>query len=162
MVFVEMFLVKWFSIRTGYGFIRRGDTEADIFVHASSIVRSYTRLPLILTEDQMVWIRCSPIGINCVLFYVEFDVVKGPKGLEATCVSGPNGKAIGFVARMANMERTFPRKVGFDARMSNMERTLPRKVIAIEVEAANNVTDKPPAKVSVVFECFGVQKIKPQ
>lgn len=70
--------IKWFSIQKGYGFIHRDDIDEDIFMHISALVRQ-TRLPLALAENQEV----------------EFDIVKGIKGLEALCVSGKNGQRIG-------------------------------------------------------------------
>ena len=70
--------VKWFSMMKGYGFIRLNDEEKEIFVHASSIVRSINK-PLVLMDGQKV----------------EFDIIDGIKGHEAACVSGPNGMRVG-------------------------------------------------------------------
>lgn len=58
--------VKWFDDAKGYGFITRPDGE-DLFVHFSSIRGSGFRS---LQEGQEV----------------EFDVERGPKGLQATNV----------------------------------------------------------------------------
>ncbi|HEX2999643.1 MAG TPA: cold-shock protein [Armatimonadota bacterium] len=58
--------VKWFDDAKGYGFITRPDGE-DLFVHFSSIEGSGYRS---LQEGQEV----------------EFDVERGPKGLQATNV----------------------------------------------------------------------------
>ena len=59
----EQGTVKWFNNAKGYGFIGR-EKEPDIFVHQSAIQEEGYRS---LREGQKV----------------EFDVVKGPKGLQA-------------------------------------------------------------------------------
>ena len=59
--------VKWFSNEKGYGFIERGNGEADVFVHFSAIVGDGYKS---LTEGQRV----------------SLDVVQGDKGLQAANV----------------------------------------------------------------------------
>ena len=59
--------VKWFSNEKGYGFIERGNGEADVFVHFSAIAGDGYKS---LTEGQKV----------------EFEVVQGPKGAQAANV----------------------------------------------------------------------------
>ena len=61
--------MKWFSNEKGYGFIERGDGEADVFVHFSAIDGEGYKS---LTEGQRV----------------SFDVVQGDKGLQASNVVG--------------------------------------------------------------------------
>jgi CspA family cold shock protein len=63
--------VKWFSNEKGYGFIEREGGE-DVFVHFSAIQSKGFRT---LAEGSQV----------------EFDVVQGPKGLQAANVTLPNG-----------------------------------------------------------------------
>ena len=60
--------VKWFSNEKGYGFIERGNSEADVFVHFSAIAGEGYKS---LTEGQRV----------------SFEVVQGDKGLQAANVS---------------------------------------------------------------------------
>ena len=60
--------VKWFSNEKGYGFIERGNGEADVFVHFSAIAGEGYKS---LTEGQRV----------------TFDVVQGDKGLQAANVT---------------------------------------------------------------------------
>ena len=60
--------VKWFSNEKGYGFIERGNGEADVFVHFSAIEGDGYKS---LTEGQRV----------------SFEVVQGDKGLQASNVS---------------------------------------------------------------------------
>ena len=60
--------VKWFSNEKGYGFIERGNGEADVFVHFSAIAGEGYKS---LTEGQRV----------------AFEVGQGDKGLQAANVS---------------------------------------------------------------------------
>ncbi len=63
--------VKWFNTKKGFGFIRKEDSEQDIFVHYTSIMgEGYKALQE--GED------------------VQFELVEGPKGLLAQNVSKRN------------------------------------------------------------------------
>ena len=64
----EQGTVKWFNAAKGYGFISRQSGE-DVFVHFSAIQSEGYKS---LNEGQAV----------------EFEVVKGPKGLQAANVVG--------------------------------------------------------------------------
>jgi CspA family cold shock protein len=59
--------VKWFSNEKGYGFIERGNGEADVFVHFSAISGDGYKS---LAEGQRV----------------SIEVVQGDKGLQASNV----------------------------------------------------------------------------
>jgi cold shock protein len=61
---VEKGTVKWFNDAKGYGFISRDSGQGDVFVHFSAIQSGGFRS---LQEGQAV----------------QFDVVQGPKGLQA-------------------------------------------------------------------------------
>jgi CspA family cold shock protein len=61
---VEKGTVKWFNDAKGYGFISRDSGQGDVFVHFSAIQSGGFRS---LQEGQPV----------------QFDVVAGPKGLQA-------------------------------------------------------------------------------
>lgn len=63
----EQGTVKWFNASKGFGFIQRQSGE-DVFVHFSAIQGDGYRS---LNEGQAV----------------EFDVTKGPKGLQAANVT---------------------------------------------------------------------------
>jgi cold shock protein len=56
--------VKWFNSKKGYGFIRAGDGDKDIFVHYTSIKGEGFKA-LAEGED------------------VQFELTEGPKGLQA-------------------------------------------------------------------------------
>lgn len=62
-------MVKWFSEQKGYGFITPSDGSGDVFVHYSGIMQE-TRGPRNLAEGQNV----------------EFEIVDGPKGKQASKV----------------------------------------------------------------------------
>ena len=59
--------VKWFNEKKGYGFIHQESGGEDVFVHYSAIANQGFRT---LAEGQEV----------------TFDIVKGPKGLQAANV----------------------------------------------------------------------------
>ncbi|MCP1464697.1 cold-shock protein [Pseudomonas sp. S3E17] len=58
-------IVKWFNAEKGFGFIKPDDGSEDVFVHYSGIVSGDFKS---LDENQKV----------------EYELVNGPKGLQAT------------------------------------------------------------------------------
>ena len=72
-------VVKWFSSKLGYGFIKRNDNGEDLFMYNSAIIKNNPRKVSRSVAD----------GEE-----VLFDVVLTKKGPEAANISGLNGEAV--------------------------------------------------------------------
>uniref|UniRef100_A0A8D8UTY4 Nuclease-sensitive element-binding protein 1 n=1 Tax=Cacopsylla melanoneura TaxID=428564 RepID=A0A8D8UTY4_9HEMI len=72
-------VVKWFSVKSGYGFINTPSSNEDVFVHSKRIKYNNPRkLYKTLAEGETV----------------EFDIMQGEKGHEAINVTGPDGRYV--------------------------------------------------------------------
>ena len=87
-------MVKWFNVKRGFGFITHDGTREDIFAHHSSIVRNNPRK----------YLRSLGDGER-----VEFNVVKGRKGVMAINVTGPRGANVVGSRYAANIDELNPR-----------------------------------------------------
>lgn len=114
-------VVRWFNVKMGYGFIKRNDTEEDVYVYYKSIGKKNPgkRLKSLATDEEVV-----------------FDVVEGRKGNEAGNVTGPNGEPVKGSHIDSRYKKNFKRlsyhRKKFN--MENKERDPNQKVIAKDVQ----------------------------
>lgn len=88
-------VVKWFSVKSGYGFINLTESNEDVFIHSRRIkYNNPKKLFRTLAE----------------LEPVEFDIIQGDKGKEAINVTGPDGGYVQGSQFAANKPKYYQRR----------------------------------------------------
>ena len=89
--------VKWFNVKSGYGFITRIDTKEDVFVHQRAIIKNNPKKAVRSVKDGEL---------------VEFDVVIGKRGLEASNISIPEGASVKGFPHTVDRQQAHGGKMG--------------------------------------------------
>ncbi|XP_037960666.1 Y-box-binding protein 2-B-like [Teleopsis dalmanni] len=71
--------VKWFNAKKGFGFIKRKDTNEDVFMHHSAIMKDDSKkLVRFIADDEEL----------------HFDVITDARGSRAENITGPTGQPV--------------------------------------------------------------------
>jgi cold shock CspA family protein len=71
--------VKWFNVKAGFGFINRNDNGQDVYAHYSAIINKNPNHRVRSLADGEL---------------VDFNIIEGSKGAEATDITGINGESV--------------------------------------------------------------------
>ncbi|KAI5748775.1 hypothetical protein M8J76_001854 [Diaphorina citri] len=119
-------VVKWFSVKSGYGFISTPSSNEDVFVHSKRIKYNNPRkLYKTLAEGETV----------------EFDIMQGDKGHEAINVTGPDGRYVQGSQFAANKPKYNRRKAKANKRKRKSRRNNRRSKPSDSPNESNKSTE---------------------
>ena len=105
--------VKWFNLKSGFGYVTRDDNGQDVYAHYTSVAKK--------NPDH----RLRSLGEGEL---VKFNIVDTTKGLEAIEITGPNGEAVlGSEYARPNSRRREPNIMGNNSASNNNSNRMPRR-----------------------------------